>query len=436
MSSEFLGILSLVLVVGQILFGIHIGVALATSSLLVFYLLTGSADTVISLVNTTFYTAIRDYAFAVIPLFILMGILVSSAGLNQDIFSAANLFVRRLRGGLAIAVVIGNAVFAAVTGSSLASVAAFGRIAYTPMLERGYDKKFTLGSIAGSSVLGMLIPPSILFIVYGIITEVSIGKLVIAGIIPGIVLATVYSIGIIARVRLQPHLIKAPKGSDESITQEGWRVLLKTIPVILLIMLVLGGIYAGLFTPTEAGAVGAFGALVIALMKRRLNRSTFTNALLQTGFATASIMFVLIAAQMYARVLALSGMIGTLEGFFAGLAMPPVVTLIIFLIVIVAMGSILDSTSILLIMVPIMLPIALSFGYDPIWLGVVVVIAVEMGLITPPFGMAVFGLKANVPDASLEEIFRGSIPFLLMMIIALAIIIAFPILSTWLVGFM
>jgi tripartite ATP-independent transporter DctM subunit len=436
MSSEVLGILSVVLVVGQILLGIHIGVALATSSLLVFFLLTGSADTVISLVNTTFYNAIRDYAFAVIPLFILMGILVSSAGLNQDIFSAANLFVRKLRGGLAIAVVIGNAIFAAVTGSSLASVAAFGRIAYAPMLERGYDKKFTLGSIAGSSVLGMLIPPSILFIVYGIITEVSIGKLFIAGIIPGMVLATVYSIGIITRVRLQPHLIKAPKGSDESITQEGWKALLKTIPVILLIMLVLGGIYAGLFTPTEAGAVGAFGALIIALAKRRLNRSTFTNALLQTGFATASIMFVLIAAQMYARVLALSGMIGNLEEFFTGLGMPPVVTLIIFLIFVVAMGSILDSTSILLIIVPIMLPIALSFGYDPIWLGVVVVIAVEMGLITPPFGMAVFGLKANVPDASLEEIFRGSLPFLLMMIVALAIIIAFPILSTWLVGFM
>lgn len=365
-----------------------------------------------------------------------MGNLVSTGRLNEDIFSAAELLFRKLRGGLAIAVVMGNALFAAVTGTSLASVAAFGRIAYTPMMERGYDKKFILGSIAGSSVLGMLIPPSILFIIYGIITGVSIGKLFIAGIIPGLVMAIIFSTGILARVKLQPHLVRTPKGLNGAIGEKDRNVLLRITPVILLIGVVLGGIYMGFFTPTEAGAVGAFGAVIIALIRRRLNRSSFADIMSNTGFATAGIMFVLIGAQMYARVLALSGMTRFLEAFFSGLATPSMVTLIIFVVIMVAMGTILDSTSILLIIVPILLPVALSAGYDPVWLGVVVVIAVEMGLITPPFGMAVFGLKANVPDSSLEEIFLGSIPFLLLMIVSLAIVMAFPILSTWLVSLM
>jgi len=283
----------------------------------------------------------------------------------------------------------------------------------------------------------MLIPPSNLLIIYGILTQVSIGKLFIAGRAPGIVLTMVYCIGIYFLFKLRPHLVQPNTAIEDIPLRQRIPIYLKSLPIFILIILVLGGIYGGFFTPTEAGAVGAFGALIAALATRRLTLSKFWRALQDTGFTTGIIMFLLINAQMYSRMLTLSGVINWFDEFFAGLPLPPLGILIIFLVIILLMGTLIDSASILLLTMPVMFPISTKLGFDPVWFGIVVAVAVEMGLLTPPFGVSIYTVKAAMGDrATLEEIFSGTTPFLIMMAFFLVILIAFPHLSTWLVRYM
>jgi C4-dicarboxylate transporter, DctM subunit len=379
---------------------------------------------------------ISSYFFGVVPLFVLMGYIVSVTGMGRDAFDVANHLFRRLRGGLGIGTVGANAIFAAITGISIASAAVFTRIAVPEMVRHGYSARFSAGVVAGSSVLGMLIPPSLLLILYGLLTEQSVGDLFIAGVIPGLLLAGIFGLGISAMAWLVPGFLGAGfrDGGDEGRLSRG-ELAAKSLPISALIGLVLGGIYGGFFTPIEAGAVGCLGAIVIGLLRRRLSWRDFWGVLNDTGLVTASILFLIIAAQMYSRMLALSGVPAGFGGFIAGADIGFWGVMLAYVGLVIVMGTVLDSSSIMLILVPLMLPVITAMGVDLIWFGIVTIIAVEIGLLTPPFGISVFVIKSALddPEVSLGDIFLGAAPFAAMMLIVLGLVLVFPVLATGLV---
>ena len=321
----------------------------------------------------------------------------------------------------------------AITGVSVASAAVFSKLAIPEMNRLGYEPKFALGIVASSALLGMLIPPSILMIIYGVITEESIGKLFAAGIGPGLVVTGTLSAMILLRVHLDPALAGHEARGDDAPAYGRMETIIKIWPIAALITLVLGGIYGGLFTPTEAGAIGALGAAVLIVVRGRFTAKGMMTSLLDTGMACGSIFFLLITAQMYSRMLTLSRLPDTLTQWASGLAVPGVVILLAFVVVLLLLGSIIDSVSILLLTMPIMVPIAGSFGYDKIWFGMIAIVTVELGLLTPPFGMVVFAMKAALPDnVRIEDIFLGSLPFFAALLAALGLVIAFPEISHFL----
>jgi len=419
-----------------IMLGVHVGAVLAFLGAFGLFLASGDIEIGVRLLGTTAFSGIMSYTFAVVPFFVAMGLIASISGASARVYETANLLTRRVRGGLGIATVVANAVFAAITGVSVASAAVFSQVALPQMLSHGYDRKFALGIVAGSSVLGMLIPPSLYFIIYGILSDEAIGRLFIAGIIPGIILTTTYSVGITVMVWRLPHLITRRAGAKDDRRLSSYEVLRsisKCWGIVALICLTLGGIWVGLFTPTEAGAVGAFGALALGLINRQINASKFWRILLETGITSSSILFLLMAAQVFARMLALTGMVQWFSSFTLGLPVPPMVLILLFLLVMLVLGFFIDSTSILLLTLPLMLPIVRELGFDLIWFGVVCVVTVEMGIISPPFGLVVFAMKGALGDQVLvEDIFQGVLPFLCMMIPFVALLMLVPDLSTWL----
>lgn len=430
-----IGLTSVLVMLALIYAGMHVGIALALLSFVGVWMIRGDASVAANMLALAASDAIADYVFGVVPLFVLMGLLVAVADIGKDSFEVANQLFRKIRGGLGIATVAANAVFAAITGISIASAAVFTKVAVPEMLRHGYTARFAVGVVAGSSVLGMLIPPSLLLILYGILTEKSVGDLFVAGILPGIVLAIAYSVGIVLMGRFAPGFVGgvAPASADSAPLLSGSQMALRMVPVAALVALVLGGLYAGLFTPTEAGAVGAAGALVLALAKRKLGWAALWQVLVETGRITASICFLIIAAQLYSRMLAVSGVTELLSTLTVstGLGFPGLLT--IFVIVVLLLGTILDSSSIMLITIPLVLPALVSFNVDLIWFGVVTLLAVEIGLLTPPFGIAVFVIKATLGNSSpitLNEIFIGALPFAAIMMVVLLLVIAFPWLAT------
>jgi tripartite ATP-independent transporter DctM subunit len=436
MSDLHIGLLAIALMLAGIYFGMHIGVALIVTSFLSVWLVK-SPEVAARFVAASANDAIRDYLFGVIPLFVLMGMLVSVSGVGRDTFDVFQWLMRRIRGGLGLATVAANAVFAAITGISIASASVFTKVAVPEMTRHGYTARFAVGVVAGSSVLGMLIPPSLLMIIYGVLAEESIGRMFIAGVLPGIVLAIGFAVLIVGMACLRPGLVLTPGTADlpREEPQETLRsAAFKFTPILLLIVLVLGGLYGGLFTPTEAGAVGAAGALVIALVRRRLNWSRLWQVLTETGYVSVSVLFLIISAMLYSRMLALTGMPAAVTESITRLGLGPWGFLAAYVAMVVALGCIIDSVSIMLIMLPIVLPIARSFGMDVVWFGVVTVVAVEIGLLTPPFGVSVYTVKSalNDPRITIRDIFAGAFPFVLMMMAVLLVLIAFPALSTWL----
>ncbi len=437
MDPILVAILMMILLMVAILAGVHIGVALLSVSVLGMWLITDSLGVVGSMLGTAPFYATFEYLLAVIPLFVLMGLMANLSGASEDVYDAANTWVGNLRGGLGIATVVGNGAFAAVTGISVASAAMFSKVALPQMLRLGYDKRFSLGTIAGSSVLGMLIPPSVLLIVYGVLAEESIGRLFAAGVVPGLVLVAVYSLGIWTMCRFNPRLTGTSLKHERRSWKSRLRALRKTFGIVALIILVLGGIYGGFFTPTEAGAVGTIAALLLALIKRRVSISNLKSALTETGLMTASFFFLLIGAQIFSRMLAMSGIVSEFAGFVVALPVPPILIIAMVLVVLMVMGAFLDCISIMIVLLPIVLPTVKALGFDLIWFGIISVMAIETGLITPPFGMVPFTIKAAIgQSATLEDIFAGALPFLLMMILVIVILVCFPSLSTWLPGTM
>jgi len=433
-----IGLISVGAIVLLIYSGMHVGIALSLVSFLSVALQKDSLALAMKLLTLAAADGIADQTFAVIPLFVLMGLIMSASDVGRDAYDVGDYFLRRVRGGLGIATVGSNAVFAAVTGVSIASAAVFTRVAVPEMLRLGYSPRFAVGTVAGSSVLGMLIPPSILLIIYAILTEQSIGMMFFAGIGPGILLSTVYCLGIIGMAYFMPWFVYDQTGrfSDQAAIAESdprdrhslFDILLKFLPLMGLVVIVLGGIYGGIFTPTEAGAVGAICALVLAVARKKMSLKAFWKVLLETGHITASICFLIIAATMYSRSLALAGVPMEIGSLVQTATDQFLLVVLIYVLVILILGTIIDSVSIILIMVPLFLPVMQGFEADPIWFGILTIIAVEVGLLTPPLGIACFVIKGCIEDPriTLGDVFMGAVPFALMMIFVLGLITAWP----------
>lgn len=433
MSGEEIGLLAILLMLIGIYFGMHIGVALILVSFVSAALLKNpmvAANMAAAAANDS----LQEYVFGVVPLFVLMGLLVAVSGVGRDTFDVCEAMLRRIKGGLGVATVAANAAFAAVTGISIASASVFAKVATPEMMRHGYTAKFSVGVVAGSSVLGMLIPPSLLMIIYAMIAETSVGRMFIAGIIPGILIAALFSAMIIAMAHFWPAYIGRAKVDREVRRETAGSALRKAFPIVVLIVVVLGGLYGGVFTPTESGAAGALGALIIALARRSLSLRRFWRLAVETGHISVSVMFLVLGANLYSRMLTLTGLPAYIATTLAEWGFGAYGFLAVYIVIVILLGCIIDSISIMLIMLPIVLPIATGFGMDIIWFGVITVVAVEIGLITPPFGISAFTVKAALDDRSitLQEIFAGCVPFVLCMTFAVIVLVLFPGLSTWL----
>ena len=426
------------LLVLLILMGTHIGVALAVCSGLGVWLMLGSFEAAVSILGNTAYEAVRKDVFAVIPLFVLMGDFISRSGAASDLYRICDRSLKRIPGRLAIATIAGNTVFAAVTGVSIAAAAAFSRIAYPEMQKVGYKQTFALGAVAGSACLGMLIPPSVLLIVWAILTEMSVGALFIAGIVPGILLALMFSAYVVIAATLKPEIAPAFTEPLVPLTRGELRSeLIGGIGILFLIMLVIGGIWTGLFTPTEAAGFGAIGALLIGLAKG-MTLKDIVAAIYQAGRTTAPIMFLLITAQMYSRLLALGGAVNFIQGLFLGVGFEPWMLIALMMLVWIVLGMLIDSVSIILLTVPIFVPIALTLGVDPLAFAIFGILTIEAGLLTPPFGLLVYTVRGAVtdPTATLGKIFKGSTPYFLLILLAALIVLLVPALASWLPNYM
>ena len=440
-------ILLVVSLVGLVAIGVHIAIALGITSALGIWLVTGADwyafGTVQTMLAATAYEAIRAYVFAVIPLFMLMGEFIGKSGTVTDVYRGINRLLRKIPGRLAIATVVGNALFSFVTGVSIASAAAFSRIAYPEMKRFGYHRGFALGSIAGSSCLGMLIPPSVLMIVWGILTEQSIGQLFAAGIFPGLLLAFLFIVYIFVFAFLRPAAVGIGSGIEETAGKSGsddeevstLQFLVSLVGIILVIVAVLGGIWFGIFTPTEGAGAGALIGLALAIIKGMRFREII-NSILSVGRTSAPILLLLVTAALYSRTLAMTGLANAIEGVFLGSGMMPWMIVGVMVLIWFALGMIIDSISIMLLTAAIFAPIAVNLGYDPIAFAIIAIIAIEAGLLTPPFGLLVYTVKAAIStegeDVPILEIFKSSTPYWIMMLVGMVLIINFPEIATYL----
>ena len=387
----------------------------------------------IEVIGNIFYGETVRYSFSVIPLFILMGYFAYYAGLTADIFATARTWVGHLPGGLAIATVLGCAGFGAVSGSSTATAAVMGTVAIPEMRDYGYNRKLVAGVVAASGTLAALIPPSALIVLYAIIVEQSAGACLIAGIFPGIISALIYAGMLYIRVRLNPKLgpPKPPTSWKEKVTS-----LRGVWGILVLFVLVIGGLYAGIFTPTEAGAVGAFGALCLGLVSRRYTWSKFKQALLETGKTTVMIFLIIVGVLVFMRLLALSGFTTAVINWLMELTVPRLVILVGILFIYLFLGMFTTVASMMMLTLPLIFPVIVGLGYDPVWFGIIVVKMGEIALITPPVGLNVYVVNRVAPDIPLQDIFRGIWPFLAMDILTLVLLVAIPEISTFLPGLM
>ena len=383
----------------------------------------------LSLFGTTVMQSVVTYDLSIIPLFILMGALASRSGLSQELYDAFNAWLGGFRGGLALATVGACGAFAAICGSSVATAATMSKVALPEMKKYRYSDSMATGSVAAGGIIGILIPPSVILVLYGLLTESSIGDLFIAGFLPGILTILVFMIVISIVTRLNPE--SGPAG-EKSTWKEKLNATLKTWAITALFATVIGGIYFGVFTPTEAAGVGAFGALFIAFSRKRLNREMMKETLLETGQTSAMIFTILIGAITLNNLVIFSGLANALADFVSGLDMSPATVMLIILFMYLIMGCFLDALAMILLTVPIFYPIVLDLGYDPIWFGIIVVMVVELGLITPPIGMNVFVIKGMVQSVPLVSIYKGVLPFVIGQMVLIIAVFLIPEIALWL----
>jgi C4-dicarboxylate transporter, DctM subunit len=428
MGTDAIAILGFVALFVLMLLRVPVGMAMGLVGVTGFGWIVGGLPA-LKMVGQTSMRTTADYAFGVIPMFLLMGAVVSASGMSRELFRAANTFAGHLRGGLGIATIAACAGFAAISGSSVATAATFSTVAYPEMRQYRYPRSFSTGVIAAGGTLGAMFPPSTVLAVYGLITQQDIGKLFIAGILPGLLAVSMYvvTIGIIGIVR--PDFLPAGPRSSWS---ERRAALREVWAPLLLFLFVIGGLYGGVFTPTEAGGMGAGGAILISALRGKLNRTQFLQSLLQATRTAAAIFTVLIGALLFGYFLTVTQVPQKVTALFTGLGLGPYGVLALIMIMYLVLGCLMDALAMIILTVPIIFPVVSALGFDPIWFGVIIVMTVELGLIHPPVGMNVFVIKTVVPEVSFLTIFTGVLPFIVTDILRLIILIAFPIIATYL----
>jgi len=431
MSPEFVGLIGILLLLALMAARMWIALAMGIIGFLGILYIQG-LEQALHVAGSAPFVFIYKYSFAVMPMFILMGNVVSETGIATDLYYAAHKWLGQLRGGLAMATTGACGLFAAITGISMSGVIVMSKVALPEMRKYGYDDRLATGTIAAGSTLGILIPPSIGFILYGILTEQPIGKLFMAGIIPGVLEAIFYIVTIFILCRFNPGM--GPPGPRTSFKEK--IVSLKNIwAMVVLFLLVMGGIYGGIFTPTEAGAVGAFGAIVIAAISRRFTLKGFRRSLLETGLLTVMILLILAGVSIFQKFMAVSQLPFMLGDLVTGLEVPDIVIIMAIVAMYIILGCFLPAIMAIILTIPVIYPVVLAMGFNPIWFGVIMVRMVEIGVITPPMGMDVFVLS-GVSGVPLGTIFRGIIPFLVAAFFFVALIIAVPALSLFLPSMM
>lgn len=393
------------------------------------YALIAGAGPALKLVGQTSMRTVTDYTFGVIPMFMLMGAFVTVSGVSRELFRAANACIGHLRGGLGMATVLACGGFAAICGSSVATAATFSNVAYPEMRRYGYPQSFSAGVIAAGGTLGAMLPPSTVLAVYAVLTQQDIGKLFMAGILPGLLAMAMYvlTIGVIVAVRpgMLPAHEPTPWAERAAALKDVW-------PALALFVFVIGGLYGGFFTPTEAGGVGAGGAFLLGVLRRKLDRERIRTALLQATRTAAAVFTVLIGALLFGYFLTITQTPQKVTAALTGLGLGTYGVLALILLMYLVLGCLMDAMAMIILTVPIIFPVILQLGLDPIWFGIVIVMTVELGLITPPVGMNVFVIKSVVSELSFASIFKGAGPFVITDVIRLVILVAFPVIALWL----
>jgi C4-dicarboxylate transporter, DctM subunit len=386
-----------------------------------------------AIAQTKIYETGRNYTLSVVPLFILMGNFVTRAGMSQELFRAAYAFIGHLRGGLAMATILACAGFGAICGSSIATAATMAKVAYPSMKRFGYSDRLATGAIASGGTLGIMIPPSTIMVIYGVFTETNIGMLFAAGVLPGILGATLLCLAVRYVIWRDP---KAGPPGQRSSWRERWQAVRPIWAVAFLFLFVIGGIYGGLFTATEGAGMGAFGAMAFALWRRALDWKTLYAALVESARTTAMLFMILIGALMFADFINITTMPADLKAFVTQFELNPIAVVAAICVIYVLLGTAMEELSMVLLTLPVFFPIIVHLGYDPVWFGILIVVVVEIGLISPPVGMNLFVLKTLLPGVSTGTVFRGVMPFMLADCIRFALLIAFPAISLYLPSLM
>ena len=428
MSTDLVAILGFVSLFVLMLLRVPVGMAMGLVGVAGFGYLAGGTPA-LKIVGHTTMRSVTDFNFAVVPLFLLMGSFATTSGMSRELFRTANAFLGHLRGGLGIATIAACGGFAAICGSSVATAATFSRVAYPEMRRYGYPQSFATGVIAAGGTLGIMIPPSTVLAIYGLITEQDIGKLFIAGVVPGIVAVLMYMATIMLIGRLQPGYLPAGKPAP-------WRERIASLrdvwATLLLFLFVIGGIYGGLFTATEAAGMGAAGAFIISVLRRRLSGPAILRSLLEATRTTAAVFTVLIGALLFGYFLTITQTPQKVTEFLVGLGIGRYGVLALIMVMYLVLGTLMDALAMIILTVPIVFPVIKALGFDPIWFGIIIVMVAELGLIHPPVGMNIFVIKSVVEDVKISTIFYGVLPFIITDLLRLILLIAFPILALWL----
>jgi C4-dicarboxylate transporter, DctM subunit len=428
MSGDVVALVGFLALFALMLLRVPVGMAMGLVGVAGFGYLSGSGPA-LKIVGHTSMRTVTDWNFAVVPLFLLMGSFATTSGMSRELFRAANAFLGHLRGGLGIATIAACGGFAAICGSSVATAATFSRVAYPEMRRFGYPQSFATGVIAAGGTLGIMIPPSTVLAVYGLITEQDIGKLFVAGIVPGVVAVLMYMATITVIGHARPGFLPAGERAPWSERLGAMRDVWATL---LLFLFVIGGIYGGLFTATEAAGMGAGGAFLIGIARGRLSREDIRRSLLEATRTTAAVFTVLIGAILFGYFLTITQTPQKVTEFLTGLGLGRYGVLALIMVMYLVLGCLMDALAMIILTVPIIFPVIKELGFDPIWFGVIIVMTVELGLIHPPVGMNIFVIKSVVEDAKISTIFYGVLPFIITDILRLILLIALPVLALWL----
>jgi tripartite ATP-independent transporter DctM subunit len=428
MSTDAVAIIGFLVLFALMLLRVPVGMAMGLVGVTGFGYIVGGAPT-LKMIGQTSMRTVTDYTFGVIPMFLLMGAFVTVSGMSRELFRAANTWLGHLRGGLGFATILACGGFAAISGSSVATAATFSTVAYPEMRRYNYPQSFACGVVAAGGSLGAMLPPSTVLAVYGIITEQDIGKLFVAGILPGLLAISMYITTIVLMGWLRPGFL--PSGTRATWKQR-FESMREVWAPLLLFVFVIGGLYGGLFTPTEAGGMGAGGAFLIGVLRGRLSRKDIRASLLQATRTAAAVFTVLIGALLFGYFLTVTQTPQKVTLFLTSLGLGRYGVLALIMLMYLLLGCLMDALAMVILTVPIMFPVILHLGFDPIWFGVIIVMTVELGLIHPPVGMIVFVIKSVVHDVDFLTIFKGVLPFILTDLLRLAILIAFPMIALFL----